>query len=860
MYKKIASTIVLSTLIGNTMYTPILAASAELPSTTDFASVQQYDAILDIVDMYKKANAEHLNNENRESAEKDFYKNMADTAKTPRETVEAFSLLNINPYGNASNVTIDKSHAVTPYSDFEKKETASMQPSDNVPELDLPINEDSLDGLTDLIALENEAIIDEETKKKKAYSIYAEHNIRYVDQHGYGNVPLDTSVTDDNGHYYQPSVTNQYQLEESFDMGISFKAFRLIDLTLGLVAKNEDGLLGKKGTKWEFGNVLFRFNPEKKIANKTGVTISDNGKKASANIGHESSIGGSSDGDVGISVGGLSYRNGQGFGFSRGEGKYYLGIGKMSINFSTYTLRMSDCKAIELGYIDDNEKLVFVYANPVDKQEGETKIVNGNEVNNPGVFKRIIKAVQYETNKLIKNAKVAFNFATAKDVGTLNNPNGTTPSETTVYSVAFQGNTPSTSYQGEIARSRYNADINSEGKQYSGNADYVDITHRFSDRLSGSLHAINIDNTFNANSLVEDKLGDYLLTTNTGDGKADYLYEVGQKGFDLNLNYRFPENASIAFGWSKYSLTKSNNSKNNYYLSGTKQWLLTNDEGENVGTFSIQQRFESDAVSNVDYTRKVSDTTVSADLEPWKDAELSTNLQRIVDNAEGNQSRFDLTLAQNFYPINRVTITPKIEYKKKKGEKGLDPQSSPIDSAELVTSLTLGYELVPDELTVNLLVAKERHDINESEIDLSTGAKKDGEKRDLTGVGLGLAWEPKSIPGLSASVSYRRDKVHYYTPEEDDSKQNVWDYRLAYSRPLSQNIRASISYDYRAARDKLKPIYDEITRTVSVDIDATISDKTTIRLNHSYSSEYKPLDVKNNYKTRTTTLTMRNKF
>ena len=49
-----------------------------------------------------------------------------------------------------------------------------------------------------------------------------------------------------------------------------------------------------------------------------------------------------------------------------------------------------------------------------------------------------------------------------------------------------------------------------------------------------------------------------------------------------------------------------------------------------------------------------------------------------------------------------------------------------MDSSTLVTSLTVGYELIPDQVTVNFLVSKEKYDIIESEIDKATGKKIDG--------------------------------------------------------------------------------------------------------------------------------------
>ena len=209
--------------------------------------------------------------------------------------------------------------------------------------------------------------------------------------------------------------------------------------------------------------------------------------------------------------------------------------------------------------------------------------------------------------------------------------------------------------------------------------------------------------------------------------------------------------------------------------------------------------------------------------------------------------------------MERVTITPKFQYERKKGDAGVSNTSNVMDTTTIINAVTLGYEIVPDELTVNFLVSKEKYDVIASEIDESTGKKLDGERRNTLGVGLGLVWEPKKIAGLSVGVSYRRDKVKYLD-RNDDSNQDVWEYNLEYSRPLSDKIRASISYNYRSAKDKIKPIYDDVTRSVNIDVDAQIGRHSSIQLQHSYESEYKPLDSKANTTTHTTTLQMVNRF
>ena len=820
------------------------------------------------------ANEENVQNNPSLAGLTQNYQNAIDNSQTPEDLVENMSLINIKTApsvktSTGDNIFVNK-NVQSPVTDFANSEDnnvlSNYQNNSNGSSKFLKtdqIDDWDADILNDII---NAQLMQEE-KKAKHFYLTMQHDIYFVDQHGEGNVPLDMTNLDDNGRAYQSSITNQYQLEETLNIGLGVRVHKALDLIVGLVAKNEDGALFKEGTKWEFGNVLFKFHPERlnpveaKKLNSEGIVIKDGGKYVGKQLGHETSIGtDTTNGDTSVRAGDaiLNYSQEDGFEFANKGSKYYIGFGKLSLNLSSYTLQLSDCKAVEVGYHDNNESFILLYGKPKSEKEGTT-----SETGAPikGVYPSKLFAAQYATNKLLPNVALSFNFAQAKDYGTLNNPNGATHGKTTVYSIAFKSNNQTnTSFEGEIARSinNYNVD-NPNSKRVTANADYLDLAHKFSQRLSGNLHLVNIDGNYDAGSLVQDKTGEYLLTTNTGDGLADFLYKTGQRGMDLTLNYVFPENASLAFGYTRYSQTTEGNSKTGIFLSGNKTWTLTNDYGDSRGEIGVQQRFDYRDVSNKDYVNKVSETTLSYSGTPWEDGEATVEAQRLLDNAKGNESRFDLTVAHHFYPLNRVSITPKIQYQKKKGSEGIEDKDA-MDSTTLVNSLTIGYELIPEQVTVNLLVSKEKYDIIESEIDEATGKKIDGEKRNVLGVGLGLVWKPKNIPGLTAGVSYRRDKVDYFTPTVDKSIQDVWEYSLEYSRPISDNIRASISYDYKSARDKLKPIYDDITRTVAIDINASIGKHSSIDIQHSYESEYKPLDGRANRKTRTTVIKMTNKF
>ena len=807
----------------------------------------------------------------------DKTKKNIENSNSPEELADNMSLINIrkNPSSDA-NISI-KVNSKNPRTEFESLEDLSKIQIVGDVERPLPstFDESEKDSLRDLVRLEAERSI----SKSKQFFISAIHNLYYVDEGGDGNIPLNKNKTDDSGNYYAPAVTNQYQLEESIDIGLGFRIHKAVDMIVGLVAKNENGSVFSPGTKWDFGNVMFKFHPERlsgmeiQKLKTEGIDIQDGGRYIGKTLGHGVSIGtDTKTGDLSARINGdgtaINYSKNDGVSLAKTSGKYFLGFGKLSLNLSSYTLQLSDCKAIEVGYNDKDNSFLFLYGKPNSRKDGY-EITNSKGVVtgfSKGTYDRRLYAMQYVARNFLPNMEIAFNFANSWDQGhLLKDPRDASPKNTSVYSVAIQSKRmQNTSFSGEFAHSRVETLNKKERKiEYkSGNADYLDISHKFSDRLTGNFHFINIDGTFDSSSLVEDKTGEDLLTTNTGDGIPDYLYKAGQRGMDITLDYIFPDSdAAIAFGYSRYSKTTEFdstknrfNEKTNLFLGISKTWNLGN------GTLAAQQRFEYNNVSKNDYSQKVSDTTISYQGEPWENGEVASDFQKIIDNADGNQTRFDLTVAHNFYPLERVSIKPQVEYQYKKGEKGLNQKSTEIDSTILINSLTVGYELIPDELRVNLLISKEKYNIISSEIDEATNAKIDGEKRDVFGTGIGLIWEPKKIEGLSLGVSYRKDKVHYYTPLDETSSQDVWQFTASYDKAISDTVRASIAYDYKSARDKAKPIYDAITRTVEIDVNANINEDQVISLKHSYESEYKPLNPEANHKMHTTVISMTNKF
>ena len=842
-----------------------------------------------------------------ESSKKDFQQEIQN-ASTPEDLVDAMSLINIRktPTTNTSHISPVNNTAITPLSEFEGSDMATVVASKNVSGIDRNDSNDTLGSLAGEVSgdLMRRSI----DNGRKVY-IYAEHFLTYVNTSSSGNAPLDTNKLDDNGNYYQKRIGNEYQLEDTLRIGVGIQVHKALDVLLGMVGKNEDGMIWGKGTKWEFGDVMFRFHPERlkpKVDTggvgvevdknggaitspdgKTRVEVDSNGDRIAVSHGNTQIRTDAEGREVGVTVGDatvevdsetgagyfanrfgkVAYDPSSGLQVSNPTGKYFLGFGKLSLNLSDYTLKLSNVRAVQVGYQDDDQKLAFIYGRTKEKEGyDETVMRSGTPtiVHHPGTYQSIIRAVQYMTRTLLPNTELTFNFARAEDRGSLATPNGTQKELTKAYSVTIQGEQGQhrkTSYDGEFAHEE-NYVRNGSGfqKVNSANAQYLTLTRQFTERLNGSLFLINIDRNYNTRALTEDKTGDYTYATNKGDDLPDYPYKVGQRGLDFSLNYDFQANAGVGFGYSRYSLTEDGNSKTTGYLSGYKDFDLSNPFGEIIGRLRVSEVMQYRKVSDKDYIQRVYNTQVVGDVTPWKDAHLTSEYQDIRDKARGNQKRFDVELSHDFYPLNRVTVTPDIRYERKIGEKGLEPDSKEIDSSSLVTSLTVGYELVPDELTVNVLISKERYDVISSEIDRASGKKIDGEKRNVLGMGIGLAWEPSKIPGLTASISYRRDKVHYFTPQDKISNQDVWDMNVEYERPIGSNVSASISYNYHAARDKINPIYNEVTRTVDANIYAQLGNGHMLTLRHEYNMVDKPIDPKASYKEHVTTIQMSNKF
>lgn len=830
-------------------------------------------------------------------------------ASTPEELTDAMSLINIRktPSTTPTYTSSMNNTAITPLSEFEGSDMATVAASSNVSGIDRSSANDTLGSLAGEVS---DALMRRSIDNGRKIYLYAEHFLTYVDTSSEGNSPLNKNKLDDNGNYYQRRVGDEYQLEDTLRVGVGIQVHKALDILLGMVGKNENGMLWGNGTTWEFGDVMFRFHPERlkpKVDTggvgvevngdggaitspdgKTRVEVDANGRRVAVSHGNTQIRTDAEGREIGITVGDttvevdsetgagyfanrfgkVAYDPSSGLQVSNPTGKYFLGFGKLSLNLSDYTLKLSDVRAVQVGYQDDDQKLAFIYGRPKKAKEGydETEIVGGTPrvVRHPGTYQSIVRAVQYMTRTLIPNTELTFNFARAEDRGTLTTPNGAKKELTKAYSVTIQGEQGQlrrTSYDGEFAHAEnYTYDGNGFKKSNSANAQYLTLTRQFTERLNGSLFLVNIDKNYNTGALTEDKTGDYTYANNKGDGLPDYPYKVGQKGFDLSMNYDFQANAGVGFGYSRYSRTEDANSKTTGYLSGYKDFDLSNPMGEVIGRLRVSEVMQYAKVSNKDYIQRVYNTQLAGDVVPWKDGRLTAEYQDIRDKAKGNQKRFNMELSHDFYPLNRVTVTPDIRYERKKGEKGLEADSKEIDSSSLVTSLTVGYELVPDELTVNVLISKERYDVISSEIDRASGKKIDGEKRNVLGMGIGFAWEPSKIPGLTASISYRRDKVHYFTPQDKMSNQDVWDMNVEYERPIGSNMSASISYNYHAAKDKINPIYNEVTRTVDANIYAQLGNGHMLTLRHEYNMVDKPIDPKASYKEHVTTIQMSNKF
>ena len=673
-----------------------------------------------------------------------------DRANTAQGMSEAMSLINIrhNPISGGES-EYQYSNPLNPIQEMNSEGVELGEPNfeEGIETEDDRNNIRSIQEILDMAA-------NIEDRKAKHFFLTLAHSLYYMDSGTEGGKVLNTAVRDDNGNLYQELNPDEHEVQETLEIGLGIRVHKALDMIVSMIAKNENGTLRQDGTEWEFGNVMFKFHPERlnkaamKRLNSEGIIISDGGRVIGKRIGHRSAV--TTDTETGattLQVGNakLMYNNDDGFQFSNEDSRYYLGFGKMSLNLSSYTLQLSDCKAVKVGYHDNAQELMLLYGRPNGASEGYT---NSEGTKVPGKYQKDIFAAQYLTKNLIPNMELTFNFAKGMDKGSLSTLNGAKKSTDTVYSMLMKGGSKKTSYEGEFAHIKNHAKLeNGAILEQSANADYFDLTHQFSNKLRAQLHVINIDGNYDASSLVEDKTGVGLKTTTKGDGTPDYLYQPGQKGLDLTVNYEVDNTASMASGYTNYRETEDGNSKKEMYVSVNKQWSLGD-----AGTISLQQRFGSNDVSNRDYVNRTSDTTLSYSGSPWKDGSVAADYQKTVNKEQGNETRYDLTVSHGFKPMERVTITPKFQYERKKGDAGVSNTSNVMDTTTIINAVTLGYEIVPDELTVNFLVSKEKYDVIASEIDESTGKKLDGERRNTLGVGLGLVWEPKKIENRKSVV------------------------------------------------------------------------------------------------------------
>lgn len=820
------------------------------------------------------------------------FKEDIEKAKSPEQLADSMSLINIrkepNPVSSDPHITIGSSKNKTPIQNPQDEfdhypydmSTAYPNNKNGTVAMSTEMDMDKKE-LSDIVY----TLSEQQAHKAKHFFLSIDHNIDYIKTKGTGNVPLDVNKLDANGHPYKKKVIDERQLEETLSIGLGVRLHKAVDAVIGIVAENEDGLLFREGTKWEFGNVMFKFHPERinrlelQKLNSEGFIIENNGKIIGRSLGHGTAL--TTDVESGAAAlragdSTLLYDRDEGFSFANTGSKYFLGFGKLALDFTSYTLQLSECKAVEVGYHDANEAFTLIYGTPQKAAEG--KVIPPPSGSPPGTSPKILMghydqaltAAQYVTKKLIPNMELSFNFAQVKDKGSLGGDSRTIPQKekTSAYSLAFKGSLGNTAMDGEIARATTKTD--GAGTSKNSTAAYVDLTHMFSKRLAMTIHALNIDKDYYTGSLTEDKTGEDLLTTNKGDGLPDYLYEVGTKGIDLTFNYVIPESRiATSFGYTRYSSlpNKENKTtkapfleKTSYFASFSKIWDLTNKRGDSYGTIALQHRFEKDKVSNRDYTETLNDTTLSYQGEPWKNGEVALDAQNQFSVESGDRKALEVTVAHHFYPMTRVSITPKVEYQRKIGSKGKDLSvDNSVDMSTLINSLVIGYELVPNEVTVNLLMSKEDYNIKKAEIDEASGKNVDGEPRNVLGVGLGLVWQPKKIPGLEAGISWRKDKTEYKNTHEI-THPTTWEYSLSYSHPVSDKVQAVIAYDYKSTKDAMQPKYDEVTKTASIQLNIDMGDAMELSLSHEYESTYKANDPKANYSARTTMFQMRNHF
>lgn len=516
--------------------------------------------------------------------------------------------------------------------------------------------------------------------------------------------------------------------------------------------------------------------------------------------------------------------------------------GHFDAAFTSYTLKQTNIKGVKVTHEGDDYMVTALGSYTQKKAEGQGT--------SPGQYDRLIKGLQFASRGLISGMDIAINYATSDDSGSLANPNGVFPESATVYGIAFGGKIGKMEVSGEYAHSKSNLDKTEPGWTFTGSAFFLDMASQISNKLSATLHLVNVGRTYDAHSLVEDRMGNYQYVDNKGDGTPDYQYKAGQRGFDLTANYIVKDGVSnLAFGYSNYPQTDEGTRMKDIWA--TINYSLNLMKGK--GSMNISTGFEKRSVEDVDH--RTWSTTVQTALDLFSGVLFNNTLQLTNDNVDGNETRTSTRLSKTITASKKLSIIPSVQYDTKKNS-----MAGKADVRNTLLALNAEYAMVPEQLTLTAQIAHNNYDVRQSEISESTGEKLDGEARKTTQYGLGLNYQPKSIPGFSAGVSLSSLKTKYTDATMPNGNATVLAATAAYSKAISKAANGSINVTYSRSKDKSNSQYDEVLLSATAAVNARIGEGNSINISFSRENHKKPLDPKANYSASQLLCDMRNSF
>lgn len=530
------------------------------------------------------------------------------------------------------------------------------------------------------------------------------------------------------------------------------------------------------------------------------------------------------------------------------QNKHRITYGRFNESFGKYNVDLSDVKGIEYNYQNKDTKDEFTVFSGKTGQFADPEYNQGNAQN--------VMGFQYKTERLIKNFTTALSYAAGKEIAIASN-------KKSVFTFGFDGKLgPATTLTGEINRG--NSETEGAPSQ-SISAIFMDISHAFSKNVRSTFHFVNVDSNYA--SFVKGTTGG---TSSSTSGSPDYPYPAGNKGFDFSVESILKENvAKLSAKISRYSQDENGNHDiQKIVLGGDYAWRAF-DKQEQKAEVLLSLQMQNNAQTSANGYKSAGTTitgTVNGTYMLAKDMALNLGytFTRGDDGVNGSETRLATGISRDYHVSERVTVTPGVEYEyKKRNQSAAAGQvvnaPSAIDSRHFEGYLKIAYAVIPQELVTFITFSRSKYDVNQPEIDTSTGYNVDGESRNVSGVALGVAWEPKFLEGLTTKVSFGKDHVNHLD-KGVTSDQNVISAGISYSRKVTDQVNATVSYDYTRKKDLSMPEYDELMQKIGAQVDLKVGKNSSIQVSHSSERYYRANDPSNNSSGHTTQIEMVNRW